>query len=120
MNLEANCTRDDTLPSSVPVPDGSLAMSLIGMGYAPPWLTEQGSEDFTYYDQIVRQPMPILLAVREGNTTAAQVVCVTPDKIAQGSREPEGPWPPSVAGRLRGINSCLIVLVSALVSFLVM
>jgi hypothetical protein len=43
---------------------------------------------YAWYDIYVRQTVPLLVAANFGGVTEAQVVCVAPNKVAEGGREP--------------------------------
>lgn len=66
-------------------------------------LSDQGVDDFIFYDQYVRQPRPwvIQAAVRfEDGTTRQEtkVLCIAPDDVVGESRRPEGKWPAQTGG----------------------
>lgn len=43
---------------------------------------------FAWYDLHVRQTVPFLVTANFGGVTEAQVVCVAPDQVVEGGREP--------------------------------
>ncbi|KAH6662908.1 hypothetical protein F5X68DRAFT_178007 [Plectosphaerella plurivora] len=57
---------------------------------------------FEVYDLRVRQPVPMLITSRRGGSgeSDSAVVCLAPSNVTEGSREPEGDFPPSAASSL--------------------
>lgn len=53
-------------------------------------------EELLYYDTLVRQARLQVYTRKsdDDSTLEAQVVCVSPTNIADGSRVPDSPWPP--------------------------
>ena len=61
---------------------------------------EPDEESYEMYNLRVRQPVPILVKARLGTSGSItyqrqKMLCVAPSRITQGSREPEGEFPPS-------------------------
>ncbi|KAH6062596.1 hypothetical protein HBI67_143530 [Parastagonospora nodorum] len=73
--------------------------------------SDDEADDFAYYDLYVRQTRPWVIT-REGKET--QVLCVAPDALVEGSREPEGEWPPAGSpgnsgGRTEGVRMSVVL-----------
>lgn len=67
--------------------------------------------DFTYYDRYVQQVRPFVINIRgNGQVTRAKVVCVAPNQVVGGSRQPE-----SGAGRTRVGMGVVVGVVAAVV-----
>jgi len=73
------------------MPSGYLTWPIMGLGESQ-GNSDRVPDDFTYYDRYVRQPRTWVIS-REGKET--QVLCVAPDVLVEGSRVPEGEWPPA-------------------------
>lgn len=75
------------------------------------------------YDLLVRQSLPVLLTARipgvSSNTTTA-LACLSADEIVDGSREPEGEFPPSSAVTLGTSRAMVYSVALATVVFYVL
>jgi hypothetical protein len=65
--------------------------------------SDQGVNNFTSYDQFVRQPRPWLIQtelrfVNGTRRTETKLICVAPDGVVGENRRPEGKWPPKSGG----------------------
>lgn len=93
-----NCTTPD-LPG-VGLPGGYKTFPVMGMGLLP---SDDPIDSYELYGLRVRQPIPFLLTTEfhdEGVRTATELLCVAPNEVMKGSREPKGDFPPSAAGGL--------------------
>lgn len=59
-------------------------------------------DEYDAYDLRVRQPIPLLLTARSGNTRQSKMVCIAPNNVVDGSRIPELDFPPSGAMSIHG------------------
>jgi hypothetical protein len=81
---------------------------------------EPDEESYDMYSLRVRQPVPILVKARLGTSGSIayqrhKMLCVAPSKVTQGSREPEGDFPPSSAVALKSGKSVAVALAVSLV-----
>jgi hypothetical protein len=73
-------------------------MGLVGGGSMN---SDRNASSFVWYDLSVKRPVPFVLATSlDDGSIETQVVCVAPDHVADGSREPEEdePWEGASAG----------------------
>ncbi|SPJ78593.1 uncharacterized protein FTOL_06982 [Fusarium torulosum] len=59
-------------------------------------------EEYDAYDLRVRQPIPLLLTTRSGDSKQSKMVCIAPNNVVEGSRIPELEFPPSGAMSIHG------------------
>jgi hypothetical protein len=59
-------------------------------------------EEYDAYDLRVRQPIPLLLTARSGDTRQSNMVCIAPNNVVEGSRTPKLEFPPSGAMSIHG------------------
>jgi hypothetical protein len=59
-------------------------------------------EEYDAYDLRVRQPIPLLLTARSGDSRQSKMVCIAPNNVVEGSRIPELKFPPSGATSIQG------------------
>ncbi|KAH7251513.1 hypothetical protein BKA59DRAFT_472172 [Fusarium tricinctum] len=59
-------------------------------------------EEYDAYDLRVRQPIPLLLTARSGDTRQSKMVCIAPNNVVEGSRTPKLEFPPSGAMSIHG------------------
>src|SRR5690242_11623161 len=107
VDLDNRTCEYSSIPGNVFVPEHSRTLAIMGRTSNPMKTAEQGMSDYTYYDQAVRQPVPVVVTVKRPNfQNAHAVVCVTPSNVVAGSRVPEGPWPPlpAASGPNNGAN----------------
>jgi hypothetical protein len=89
--------------------------------------SDQGADNFTLYDQFVRQPRPWLiqaeLRFENGTTrTETKLLCVAPDGVVGENRRPEGTWPPKSGGGFKmwtGDEILMVLAIAAAVLLLV-
>ncbi|KAH7376667.1 hypothetical protein B0T11DRAFT_324550 [Plectosphaerella cucumerina] len=91
---DPTCTVDG-LPG-VDLPDGYRTYAgFTGTHILPP---DPARDSFEVYDLRVRQPVPMLITnVREGGQGDMAIMCLAPSNVTEGSREPEGDFPPPAA-----------------------
>ncbi|KAK6221294.1 hypothetical protein QIS74_04862 [Colletotrichum tabaci] len=107
------CTLDG-LPH-IDLPEGYRTYSgLVGSSILPP---DRTRESFEVYDLRVRQPIPMLItsSVANSDERHAAVVCLAPSNVTDGSRVPEGEFPPSAASVLSSRGNALMASVAACV-----
>ena len=73
--------------------------ALVGSEIPPP---DSSTDSFEMYDLRVRQPVPMLIVSQSEGLPGwnAEVICLAPSNVTEGSREPEGEFPPSAASSL--------------------
>ncbi|KAG7148394.1 hypothetical protein HYQ46_002744 [Verticillium longisporum] len=89
----------DNLPHT-DVPNGYRSFA----GF-PGWRIMPADEDeneFDVYDLRVQQTVPMLFTVQSGSQEKVYLVCIAPNKVVEGSREPHPEFPPSDAGVVWG------------------
>jgi hypothetical protein len=65
------------------------------------------------YDLFVRQSLPVFLTASIPNVTShlnTALVCISADDIVDGSREPEGDFPPSSSVKVGASGAMIYVL----------
>jgi hypothetical protein len=86
------CNESSPPAESVPEEHRTWSMGTVGSGS---YNSDRNASSFALYDLFIRRAVPIVLAASfSDDSTETQVVCVAPDHVAQGSREPEedAPW----------------------------
>lgn len=76
---------------------------------------------FDAYDLMVRQPLPIVLAVGVPGQSklAVEIACMAPDNVTADSRVPDSEFPPSGAGDLNvGTTATFAMAVACIVSMI--
>ncbi|EEY23105.1 conserved hypothetical protein [Verticillium alfalfae VaMs.102] len=91
----------DSLPHT-DVPNGYRSFAgFPGWRIMPP---DEEENEFDVYDLRVQQTVPVLFTVQSGSQQKVHLVCVAPNKVVEGSREPQAEFPPSDAGVYYMIN----------------
>ncbi|WQF80619.1 hypothetical protein CDEST_05633 [Colletotrichum destructivum] len=87
---------------------------LVGGSILP---ADRTRESFEAYDLRVRQPIPMLItsSVANSDERHAAVVCLAPSNVTDGSRVPEGEFPPSAASVLSFRRNAIWASVAACV-----
>lgn len=95
----ATCTVDGLPHVDIPANYSTISIGVDGNLGMP------GSETDQTYDLRVRQPIPIVLTGRDSDDDSRgwrRLACLAPNEVVEGSREPEGEFPPdSMAVGLR-------------------
>ncbi|CRK38804.1 hypothetical protein BN1723_015403, partial [Verticillium longisporum] len=85
----------DNLPHT-DVPNGYRSFAgFPGWRIMPP---DEEENEFDVYDLRVQQTVPMLFTVQSGSQEKVYLVCLAPNKVVDGSREPQAEFPPSDAG----------------------
>jgi hypothetical protein len=93
----AACTLDD-LPN-INLPDNYRTYGGFVAGQLNP--PDSSKDSFKVYDLRVRQPVPVVITARgQDDERHAEVLCLAPSNVTEGSRVPEGDFPPSAADTL--------------------
>ncbi|WYZ46000.1 hypothetical protein EsH8_IX_000225 [Colletotrichum jinshuiense] len=93
---DPTCTVDG-IPH-VNLPDGYRTYGgFVGTGILPP---DPERDSFEVYGLRVRQPIPMLITSRVGGSDdgQAEVICLAPENVTEGSRHPEGDFPSAAVG----------------------
>ena len=104
----STCSLDDLPHIDLPLGYRSRSANL-GGGFR-----NLGQFDDETYDLRVRQSIPIVLTGRRGEDDRdgwSRVICLAPDVITRGSREPEGDFPGEAE---RAVSQSWMALVAAL------
>jgi hypothetical protein len=83
------------------MPTDYLTYKATGIGMAP-GNSDRFADNFTFYDLYVRQTRPWIItsSIPQGSgfVRETKLICQAPDRVLEGSREPEGKWPPEQQG----------------------
>lgn len=96
----SNSTCDVTSPlPGISIPDGFRMAPLMGrpvykIANETTKTFQEGMNDFTFYDAIMKEPVPIIVTIHtkrdSSDVSVARMVCLTPNVVMKGSRVPEG------------------------------
>ncbi len=81
---------------------------------------EPEDDSYDMYELRVRQPAPVLIKARLGDSgpiayQRQKMLCIAPSKVVEGSREPEGDFPPSSASGLGSGRAAMLAIAVSLV-----
>lgn len=83
------------------MPTDYLTHQATGIGTMP-GRSDRYADNFTWYDVYVRQTRPWIItsSIPAGSAfiRETKVICQAPDRVLEGSRQPEGEWPPQQGG----------------------
>ncbi len=91
-----------------------------GIGTVTLSLTPETDDDpYAMYDLRVRQPAPVLIKARLGASGSVayqqqKMLCIAPNKVVEGSRRPEGDFPPSSASDAERPRTMMLALAVSL------
>ena len=91
--LTANLTNTtcNAAPPGIDVPAGFSTRPLFGTGPTEaPWEYDTDVDNFTWYDEYITRPVPVLVAAASDDAPGGvtKVVCIAPDHVREGSRVP--------------------------------
>ncbi|OWY45761.1 hypothetical protein AA0118_g9252 [Alternaria tenuissima] len=91
--LTANLTNTtcNAAPPGIDVPAGFSTRGLFGTGPTEaPWEYDTDVDNFTWYDEYITRPVPVLVAAASDDAPGGvtKVVCIAPDHVREGSRVP--------------------------------
>ena len=79
-------------PPGIDVPAGFSTRGLFGVGPTQePWDYDTNVDNFTWYDEYITRPVPVLVAAVSEEASmggVTKVVCIAPDHVREGSRLP--------------------------------
>ena len=79
-------------PPGIDVPAGFSTHGLFGVGPTQePWDYDTDVDNFTWYDEYITRPVPVLVAAVSEEASmggVTKVVCIAPDHVREGSRVP--------------------------------
>ena len=79
-------------PPGIDVPAGFSTHGLFGVGPTQePWDYDTDVDNFTWYDEYITKPVPVLVAAVSEEASmggVTKVVCIAPDHVREGSRVP--------------------------------
>jgi hypothetical protein len=79
-------------PPGIDVPAGFSTRGLFGVGPTQePWDYDTNVDNFTWYDEYITRPVPVLVAAVSEEASmggVTKVVCIAPDHVREGSRVP--------------------------------
>ncbi|CAN9245848.1 unnamed protein product [Alternaria alternata] len=85
-------TTCNAAPPGIDVPAGFSTRGLFGVGPTQePWDYDTNVENFTWYDEYITRPVPVLVAAVSEEASmggVTKVVCIAPDHVREGSRVP--------------------------------
>lgn len=102
-------------PPGIHLPDSYITHPATGFGAAP-GSSDTEHDNFTWYDLHVQRPIPWVIAgaFDGGMDLETKVVCVAPNSVVNGSREPQELLPEASAGvKAKGLSTWHMVTIAA-------
>ena len=85
-------TTCNATPPGIDIPAGYSSHALFGVGPTQePWDYDTDVDNFTWYDEYITRPVPVLVAAASDDSVTGgvtKVVCIAPDHVREGSRVP--------------------------------
>ncbi|KAL1796191.1 hypothetical protein ACET3X_004731 [Alternaria dauci] len=85
-------TTCNAAPPGIDVPAGFSTRGLFGVGPTQqPWDYDTNVDNFTWYDEYMTRPVPVLVAAASDDGPmggVTKLVCIAPDDVREGSRVP--------------------------------